>query len=178
MPFKRFRESLLAKLILFGGVTLLLCVLLWTSFNVYYFERNVVSNAMEDVELVSDTIKLALHYAMMLDSKGDIKENINNISQQEDIRGIRVYNKSGEIIFSNIPKEVGTVIGVESPSCWTCHQYTPVPPTMPLPKRTRMLEANGEKLMSIMTPIPNSKGCSPVHATSITRTKKCWACSM
>ena len=159
--FKRFRESLIAKLILFGGVTLLSCVILWTCFNVFYFKRHVVSNAMSDIELVSDTIMLALHYAMMLDSEEDIKENINNISKQEDIRSVRLYNKQGKIVFSNIPEEVGRVIEVESPSCWTCHQYTPTPPSMPLAQRTRMIDGQSEQLMSIMTPIPNSEGCSP-----------------
>ncbi len=161
MLFKRFRESLIAKLILFGGVTLLLCVILWSCFNIYHFRRHVVSNAMSDIELVSDTIMLALHYAMMLDSEEDIEENIKNISKQEDIRSIRVHNKAGKIVFSNIPEEIGTVIEVESPSCWTCHQYTPTPPTMPLKQRTRMIDGEGEQLMSIMTPIPNSEGCSP-----------------
>lgn len=158
---KRFRESLLAKLILSGGVTLLLCVFLWTGFNVYYFKRNVVSNVMSDIEMLSDTIMLALHYAMMLDSEEDMKENINNIGRQEEIRSIRVYNKAGEIVFSNIPEEVGTVIDKESPACWTCHQHTPTPPTMPLEKRTRMIEKNGEQIMAIMTPIANTEGCSP-----------------
>jgi len=159
---KRFRESLLAKLILSVGVPLLLCVFLWTGFNVYYFKRNVVSNVMSDIEMLSDTILLALHYAMMLDSEEDMKENINNIGKQEEIKSIRVYNKEGEIVFSNIPKEVGTVIEKESPACWTCHQYSPTPPTMPLEQRTRIIEEDeGHQVMAIMTPIANAEGCSP-----------------
>jgi len=159
--FKRFRESLLAKLILSGGITLLLCMFLWTGFNVYYFKRSVVTGVMSDIEMVSDTILLALHYAMMLDSEEDMKENIKNIGKQEEIRSIRVYNKAGEVVFSNIQEEVGTVMEKQSPACWTCHQYTPTPPTMPLKQRTRILEQDGEQFMSIMTPIANAEGCSP-----------------
>ena len=162
MPLKRFRESLIAKMILSGGVTLLLCVFLWTGFNVYYFKRNVVTGVMADIDMISDTIMLALHYAMMLDSEDDIKENINNISRQEEIKNIRVYNKEGLIVFSNIPDEVGRAVDRNAPGCRTCHQYTPTPPTMPLEKRTRLIEsADGTQLMAIMTPIPNSEGCSP-----------------
>jgi histidine kinase len=158
---KRFRESLIAKMILSGGVTLLLCIFLWTGFNVYYFKSNVVSNVMSDIEMVSDTIMLALHYAMMLDNEEDIKENINNISKQEEIESIRVYNKQGRIVFSNIPEEIGKVISQHAPSCWICHQYDPPPPNMPLEKRTRMVESGKRQLMAIMTPIANSEGCSP-----------------
>ncbi len=159
--FKRFRESLIAKMILSGGVTLLLCVFLWTGFNVYYFKRNVMTNVMSDIAMLSDTIMLGLHYAMMLDSEKDIEQNIKNISRQEEIRNIRVYNKSGRIVFSNIPEEVGKVIDVKSPSCWTCHQYDSPPATMELSERSRMFEADGMQIMGIMTPIPNSPGCSP-----------------
>jgi histidine kinase len=158
---KRFRESLIAKMILSGGVTLILCIFLWTGFNVYYFKNNVVSNVMSDIEMVSDTIMLALHYAMMLDDEEDIKENINNIAKQEEIENIRVYNKEGRIVFSNIPAEIGTVIGQETPACRACHQYTPPPPALPLSKRTRLIESDGRQLMAIMTPIANSEGCSP-----------------
>ncbi|QGY40366.1 PAS domain S-box protein [Pseudodesulfovibrio cashew] len=159
--FKRFRESLIAKMILSGGVTLLLCVFLWTGFNVFYFKRNVEDNVMSDIAMLSDTIMLGLHYAMMLDSEKDIEENINNISKQEDIRNIRVYNKEGRIVFSNIPEEVGTTIDRTAPSCRSCHQYDPPPATMPLSERSRMFKSGGERLMGIMTPIPNSEGCSP-----------------
>lgn len=158
---KRFRESLIAKMILSGGVTLTLCILLWAGFNVYYFKNNVVSNVMSDIEMVSDTIMLALHYAMMLDDEEDIKENINNIAKQEEIENIRVYNKKGRIVFSNIPGEIGTVIGQGAPACRACHQYEPPPPALPLSKRTRMIESGNSQLMAIMTPIANSEGCSP-----------------
>ncbi|BCS88253.1 PAS domain-containing protein [Pseudodesulfovibrio sediminis] len=162
MLFKRLRESLIAKMILTAGVTLTLCVIMWTGFNFYYFEKNVVSSVKSDIEMVSDTILLALHYAMMLDSEEDIKENINNISRQEEIENIRVYNKQGRIVFSSKTDEIGTVIQMETPSCWTCHQYTPPPPNLPLAKRTRMVEsADGRQLMAIMTPISNAEGCSP-----------------
>ncbi|NDV18706.1 PAS domain S-box protein [Pseudodesulfovibrio sp. JC047] len=159
--FKGFRESLIAKLMLFGGVTLLVCVILWSCFNIYHFRQHLRSNSMSDIALVSETIMLALRYGMLVDSEEDVEENIKNISRQDAIRSIRIYNKAGEIVFSNIPDEVGTVLDVTSPSCRTCHQYSPTPPTMPLEQRTRLNEVRGESLMSIMTPIPNSEGCSP-----------------
>ena len=120
---------------------------------------------MSDIAMLSDTIMLGLHYAMMLDSENDIKENIKNISRQEDIRNIRIYNKSGRIVFSNIPGEVGAVIDRTSPSCWTCHQFETPPATMQLAERSRMIKSDGMQLMGIMTPIPNSPGCAggPCH---------------
>ncbi|OEU70756.1 MAG: PAS domain-containing sensor histidine kinase [Desulfovibrio sp. S3730MH75] len=167
--FKRLRESLIMKMILSGGITLLLSVMLWTSFNVVFFKKNVTDNVMSDIAMLSDTILLSLHYAMMLDSKEDIKVDINNISKQREIKSIRIYNKKGRIVFSNNPEEVDTVVDLKKASCWTCHQYDPIPATMSLAQRSRMKTVNGEKSISIMTPITNSEGCAPgpchVHST-------------
>ncbi|WP_031482891.1 PAS domain S-box protein [Maridesulfovibrio frigidus] len=159
--FKRLRESLIMKMILSGGITLLLSVMLWTSFNVVFFKKNVTENVMGDIALLSDTILLSLHYAMMLDSKEDIKVDINNISKQREIKSIRIYNKKGRIVFSNDSEEVNTVVDLKTASCWTCHQYDPIPASMSLAERSRIKTVNGEKSISIMTPIRNSEGCAP-----------------
>ncbi len=167
--FKRFSESLIMKMILSGGIILLLSVMFWTSFNVVFFKKNVTENVMSDIAMLSDTVLLSLHYAMMLDSKEDIKEDINNISKQREIKSIRIYNKKGRIVFSNKPEEVNAIVDLKTPSCWTCHQYDPIPATMSLAQRSRMRAVDGEKSISIMTPITNSMGCAPgpchIHST-------------
>ncbi|WP_421901389.1 PAS domain S-box protein [Maridesulfovibrio sp.] len=159
--FKKYRHTLIMKMLLSGGVTLLLSVILWTSFNVVFFKKNVTGNIQSDIAMLSDTVLLSLHHAMMLDSKEFIQNDINNISRQGEIKSIRVINKKGQIIYSNDPDEIHNVIDIKSPPCWNCHQLDNPPATMSLEQRTRMKTINGEKIMGIMTPIPNSEGCAP-----------------
>ncbi|CCO23704.1 PAS domain S-box protein [Maridesulfovibrio hydrothermalis] len=159
--FKKFRQSLIMKMILSGGITLLLSVMLWTSFNVLFFKKNVTDNAMSDIAMLSDTVLLSLHYAMMLDSEEYIEQDIKNISKQGDIKSIRIYNKKGRIVFSNNPDEIDTVIDIKTGSCWNCHRFDPPPSTMGLHQRSRVETVNGQHFIGIMTPIPNSEGCSP-----------------
>ncbi len=149
------------KMILSGGITLLASMILWTSFNVMFFKKNVTDNIMSDIALLSDTVLLGLHYAMMLDSKEDIKEDIKNISKQREIRNIRIYNKKGRIVFSNNPDEVDSKVEMSTASCWTCHKYETPPATMSLSERSRTHYEDGHEYMAIMTPIPNSEGCAP-----------------
>ncbi|ACS79429.1 PAS domain S-box protein [Maridesulfovibrio salexigens] len=166
--FKKYRHTLIMKMLLSGGVTLLLSVILWTSFNVVFFKKNVTGNIQSDIAMLSDTVLLSLHHAMMLDSKEFIQNDINNISRQGEIKSIRVINKKGQIIYSNDPDEILNVIDIKSPPCWNCHQLDNPPATMSLEQRTRLKTINGKKFMGIMTPIPNSEGCAPgpchVHA--------------
>ncbi|TVM18298.1 PAS domain-containing sensor histidine kinase [Oceanidesulfovibrio indonesiensis] len=168
MPFSVIRHSLILKMLLSGGLVLLLCVALWIGFNVLFFKENVLRNVKSDIAMLSDTILLGLHYAMMLDSENDIKEIINNIGKQEDIESIRIYNKQGRIVFSNIKNEVNNVVDMRSPSCWTCHKFDPPPDAMTLDERSRMRQVNGNQLVGIMTPIPNEEGCigGPCHVHS------------
>lgn len=162
------RRSLTLKMLFSGGLVLLMCVVLWIGSNVLFFKENVLKNVKSDIAMLSDTILLGLHYAMMLDSENDIKEIIQNIGRQKEIKGIRIYNKQGRIVFSNDPSEVDNVVDMHSPSCWTCHQYDPPPATMGLDERSRIREVNGTEIVGIMTPIPNTPGCigGPCHVHS------------
>lgn len=96
--FKKYRQTLIMKMLLSGGITLLLSVLLWTSFNVIFFKKNVTDNIQSDIAMLSDTVLLSLHHAMMLDSKF-IQNDINNISRQGEIKSIRVINKGPDHLF-------------------------------------------------------------------------------
>lgn len=158
---KKFSHTLIMKMILSGGITLLLSVILWTSFNVVFFKKNVTGNIQSDIAMLSDTVLLSLHHAMMLDSKEFIQNDINNISRQGDIKSIRVINKKGQIIYSNDPDEINSVIDIKSPPCWNCHRHDTPPATMSLEQRTRLKTVNGKQFMGIMTSIPNSEGCAP-----------------
>lgn len=159
--FKKFRHTLIMKMILSGGITLLLSMILWTGFNVVFFKKNVAGNIQSDIAMLSDTVLLSLHHAMMLDSKEFTQNDINNISRQGDIKSIRVINKKGRIIYSNDPDEINSVIDIKSPPCWNCHRHETPPATMSLEQRTRLKTVNGKQFMGIMTPIPNSEGCAP-----------------
>lgn len=165
MLFEKVRHSLIFKMLLSGGLTLLLCVFLWIGFNVLYFKENVLDNVKSDIAMLSDTILLGLHYAMMLDSEEDIKEIINNIGRQEDIQSIRLYNMQGRIVFSSESEEVNQVVDMSDPFCMTCHQYSPPAVTPSLAERSRIREDKGAQVVGIMTPIPNSPGCDggPCH---------------
>jgi len=168
MKLKRVRRSLIFKMVLSGGATLFLCLALWTAFNVVYFQQNVLKNVKSDIALLSETILLGLNYAMMLDSEEDIEAIIKNISQHEGIEGIRLLNKKGRIVFSNIESEVGRIQDQSTSSCMNCHQYSPPPASMSLEGRSRIIESGESRVVGIITPIPNEPGCDggPCHVHS------------
>lgn len=165
MNIKNMFQNLTFKMLLSGGLTFFVCAGLWTGFNIVYLRDFILRSVKSDIIILSETILLGLHYAMLLDSEDDIRQIVNNIAQQEDIKAIRVLNKKGRIAYSSIAEEVGTYLDTSEQSCWACHAHNPPPVTMSQDQRSRIIQSEGAKIVGTITPIPNEPGCigPPCH---------------
>ena len=74
---------------------------------------------------------------MMLNSRDDITQIIANIGKQRGIENIRIYNKQGQIKFSNREDEVDRVTNIEAEACYICHRTDPPLETLELDRRVR-----------------------------------------
>jgi histidine kinase len=157
----KIRRSLISKLILSVGVILLMTISTWSYFSITYQKRNLEQQVVSQTERLSNTIKLGTHYAMMLNSRDDINQIINNIARLEQIQNIRIYNKEGAIKFSNRPEEVDQITNIKSEACYICHRSEPPRVDVNLSERTRYFNSGkGPPLLGIISPIFNEPGCS------------------
>ena len=155
------RNSLAAKLILTVGIVLLVTIATWAFFNIRYQKEKMVKNMLAGTDRLTTTIRLGTHYAMMLNSRDEINQIINNIGRQPEIKNIRIYNKDGEIKYSNNPDEVEQITNIKAEACDICHRTDPPMATVPLEERTRIfLSPSGFRLLGIISPICNEPGCS------------------
>jgi histidine kinase len=154
-------KSLVTKLLCSVGAVLLVALSLWCYFNINYVKDKSIKDLTGNIDRLSNTIRLGLHYAMMINSRDDIKQIIQNISRQNDIENIRIYNKQGEIKFSNHPEEVEQQTRIKSEACYICHNTDPPTDFVELPKRVRIFSSpRGYRLMGIISPVYNEAGCS------------------
>jgi histidine kinase len=157
----RIQRSLVSKLILSVGFILLLTISTWSYFSIAYQKKNLEQEVVSQTERLSNTIRLGTHYAMMLNSRDDINQIINNIGRLEQIQNIRIYNKEGAIKFSNRPEEVEQVTNIKSEACHICHHSEPPRVDVDLVERLRYFNsAGGDPLLGIISPIFNEPGCS------------------
>ena len=120
-----------------------------------------MENIVAGTDRLTNTIKLGTHYAMMLNSRDDINQIINNIGRQQEIETIRIYNKEGEIKYSNRTTEVDTTTNIKDEACYICHRTEPPLATLGLEERTRIFKSSkGYRLLGIISPICNEPGCS------------------
>ena len=163
MPSLRtiFHKSLLFKLLLSVGLLLLLSISVWGFFNFRYVQKKMLDNITAGTQRLSNTIRLGTHYSMMLNSRDDIKQIINNIAKQHGIVNIRIYNKQGEIKFSNRDTEIDTVTNIKNEACYICHRTDPPVDQVPLAETVRTFRSPaGYRLMGVISPVYNEPGCA------------------
>jgi histidine kinase len=155
------RRSMASKLIVTVGLTLLVTISTWAYFNVNYQEKKLMHNIVTGTDRLTNTIKLGTHYAMMSNSRDDINQIITNIGRQKEIQTIRIYNKDGQIKYSNQPAEVDRITNIKAEACDICHKTDPPPSQLELTERIRIFESSeGHRYLGIIGPICNEPGCA------------------
>jgi len=158
---KKITAGLLPKLILTVGLTLLVTISAWAYFNIKNQKQRAMQNIVRGTDRLSNTILLGTHYAMMLNSRDDINQIIQNIARQKEIENIRIYNKEGEIKFTNRPPELDLRTDIKAEVCDICHRADPPLTRLDLSQRIRIFNSReGYRLLGIISPIRNDPGCS------------------
>jgi len=159
--FKNIRKSIVSKLTILVGLILLFSISVWAYFNINYQQRKVMESIIEGTEALSHTIKLGTHYAMMHNLRDDLTRIIKNIAQEKGLEAIRIYNKKGEIKFSNKDSELDRMTNIKAEACYICHRTDPPLSELRLSERTRILNsARGDRLLGIISPIYSEPECS------------------
>jgi histidine kinase len=149
------------KLTILVGLILLLCISIWAYFHIDYQQKKVMEGIIQGSDGLSHTIKLGTHYAMMHNLRDDITRIIKNIAKEKKLENIRIYNKSGEIKFSNKDLELDQMTNIKAEACYVCHRSDPPLSELSLSERTRLFTSpQGHRLLGIISPIYSEPGCS------------------
>jgi two-component system NtrC family sensor kinase len=115
----------------------------------------------QGAERTSEMIKQATHYGMLLNKKEDVHHTIRRIARGPGVTGIRIYAKSGEIIFSSDEHEIGTRVNLKADGCVICHDMKEPLQSVPRGERVRIYRGpEGERILGLINPIYNEEACS------------------
>jgi two-component system NtrC family sensor kinase len=118
-----------------------------------------VDEVERGAQLVTDTIKSSIYHHMLADQRPEAYRSMETIGRQPIIDRLRMYNRIGEITFSNTPEEVGTTADLKAPACVGCHGDGAAG-ARPLPFETSSYTAHGHRNLELVTPIYNEPSCS------------------
>ena len=123
-------------------------------------QRHLVSQAVAESDLLSQTIGNALHRAMLLDRRADAYLIMQDIGRQPGIERVRMMDKEGRITFSTDPMEIGRAVNREAEACALCHAAGEPLHRVDLKERSRIFNQGGHRVLSIVTPLYNEGSCA------------------
>jgi histidine kinase len=163
---RTIRCSLITKLAIVSGAALMFFFFLWSSLNINAMKTLATEATMSNMDRLGNTVNLGLHYAMLTYAPDTIREIIKSIGTQQGIISIRVYNKKGQIKYSNMLSEIDEITDIKEEACYVCHRTAPPQVHLALRERTRFFtDASGHPCIGILRPIENEPSCvnDPCH---------------
>jgi histidine kinase len=158
---QKIRRSLISKLLILVGLSLFLSVSVWAYFNIKYQKKKLMDGIVSSADTLTTAVKLGAHYAMMNNLRDDINRIIKKVATAKNLENIRIYNKEGQIKYSNFQAEVDQVTNIKAEACFVCHRSDPPRSQLSLAERTRIFYSpEGYRLLGILSPIYSEPGCS------------------
>jgi two-component system NtrC family sensor kinase len=161
MGARRWRLSLGVKLLVMvcGVAALSVGILAWLTVR---SERAARLDLMiQGANQFTDTVKRSIHYAMLQNRWTDAFQIMETIGKQEEVARVRVFTKTGTILFSTDRTDVGRTVDKRAESCRACHAAERPLERLALSDRTRVFRsADDTRLLGMITPLYNEPGCS------------------
>jgi len=157
---KRLRRSLSFKLGLAVGLIFLVAVLALTFYLVSLQEEQAFERMVMSVSQFSDTVKRGTHYSMLKNQRESLHRIIEAIGAQPGVEKIRVFNKTGEIMFANTKEDIGTNVDLQAEACYACHRRDQPLERLSMSDRTRIYRSSaGNRVLGMINPIYNEPSC-------------------
>ena len=154
------RKSLSVKLSLAVALIFTGAVLTFTYYLVFLQERQAFERMVLNASQFSSTVKRSAHHSMLLNQRDSLHKIIEAIGAQPGVENIRVFNKSGAIMFSSQKAEIGTHVDLQAEACYACHRRDQPLERLTMSDRSRVYKSNsGHRVVGIINPVYNEPSC-------------------
>jgi two-component system NtrC family sensor kinase len=135
--------------------------------NIKSLSRQILSKTEEEVFNLSETIRLSIRNAMIMDRRDEYQRIIDDVAQRKGIVEVRIFNKQGEITVSSDRSKVGTIVDKKAEACYGCHREGEAKVLLPSDSKTRIYHTEKKSLLGFINPIYNERSCYPCHPKSL-----------
>lgn len=138
------------------GFSIVCCILLYT-----FVKADMMADSVRYEVALADAVLKSMRHEMIVSDRDSIRQMVSDIASQKRVRYARIFNHSGIIAFSSNPVETGTMVDQNSEACRGCHlSEKPATTLNPEEQVSRYTDENGERILSLMSPIYNEPACS------------------
>jgi len=154
-------NKLSVKLIITLSIVLICILAIYTYLNIKYLDGYLTNMKYQTANNISDLIKKSTRYSMLMNRSEDVYEIIKNIGTERDVKGIRIYNKTGTIIFSTDSTELNKTVNVTAEACIGCHNRATSLKSFSNTQKIRTFkDAANRRILGLINPIQNEPDCS------------------
>jgi two-component system NtrC family sensor kinase len=160
-------NKLSIRLIITVSIVLICILSVYTYLNIKYLDNYLTGLKYQTANNISDLIKKSTRYSMLLNRREDVHEIIKTVGTEAGVKGIRIYNKQGKIIFSTDSTEVNKVVDITAKACNACHNGSTSLKNLTSTQKIRTFrDASNTRILGLINPIRNEKDCytSDCHA--------------
>lgn len=160
-------SSLSLSLFLYLAAVITVALLSYAWVNVRTMSNQHERTLYEGAARFGDLIKQSTHYGMLRNRKEEVHHVIQAIAAAPDVEGVRIYDKSGVIMFSSDSTEIGKGVDLHAEACVSCHGHQVPLRSVPDRDRVRIFGGPRGRVMGVIDPIENSAECanSGCHAS-------------
>ena len=124
-------------------------------------ERQLLDAMILGADQLSKGITSATWHAMLADNREAANQVMNTIALKQGIDRIRLFNREGRVMHSTVPNDPETQVNKSSSTCSVCHSKPQPSEHADVHNRVRVFNgANGQRVMTMVTPIYNEPSCS------------------
>lgn len=137
------------------GFVIVCCILLYSVMKV-----DMTANAERQATVLAGTVVKSTRYAMLQSDDENLRDIITNISSQQGVEHVRIFNKKGLIEFSSDQAEIKRFVDKKTAGCIGCHSG-PVPTASlgEMEQARQFVNAKGRAVIAITAPIYNEPDC-------------------
>jgi len=153
-------KRLSQKLVLSLTVIVIVLAAVWGVVNTKTQERQLLNAMIVGADQLSHGITSATWHAMLRDHRETAFQVMQAIARTQGIDRIRIFNRTGRLMFSTDPSQARDLDKSEDP-CARCHSGVPPKIKIDSHSRVRVFEGkSGHHSLVMVTPIYNEKACS------------------
>ncbi len=129
-------------------------------FNVTSYTQHLNESVINSAIQASDLIKRSTRYSMLKNDRENLSNIITTIGLENGMEGIRIYNKPGQIAFSDNFEEVNTIVDKKTEQCYVCHEKEPAQVYLTTKNRNRIFTSpQGYRVLRLINPIEHEPEC-------------------
>ncbi len=152
-------RSLGFKIGLSVGLILLASYVVFIYLVLDIYQEFYLQQVIREADRFSTSVISATKYSMLNNDPEATRSIVKNLSTQEEISDIRIYNHDGITKFSGQPLEVGTRVDKSAEACFACHERDQPFSDVVTDARTRIHYHAGYRVLGMITPIYNTPSC-------------------